>query len=563
MSYSPPPLPPPRCRDDDGDNDDDNANVVVVAAVTATATAGGSVVKESTIRQMTRLAVAHHAVNLSQGFPNEPPPWLLRLQLAWAVLTGQPFDDDHDAVAAAAVGGVDSSSSSASTTVEESLRASLIKLLLQAGKEDDDDEEQGKGNGSANNKEEEAAAADSSLIKTRTTTTTTTTTTDVLNQYSPPMGRPDLRQAIATYYDRFYQYHVSPDDITVTLGATEAVAAALRTIGRPGDKCVIFEPFHELYPSQCHIFYLEPVFVTLRRGRRRSRRENSTTTADTTSVDEDNDRWTYDPHELKEALASAQILLLNSPHNPTGKVFTQQELTEIVTWCVELNVYIITDDIYEHMVYNGGGITVDRHHNNNNYQPQHILIPQQFPIMADRTFVCNSIGKSASATGWRVGWCLHPHHLSDTYRAIHDQLAVMSPHPMQYATISYLTLPDPYFYNLSRRYQERVEMMVTVLQDLGFRIAVPEGAYYLFVYYKNVPALTNMSSMEAAMFLLTTVGVACVPGDIFYGKAKEDGQHYLRFAACRSISDLREAARRLARLPTMTGPGSEEQLAYK
>jgi aspartate/methionine/tyrosine aminotransferase len=569
MSYypPPPPLPPlPRCRD----GDDDNANVVVIAAVTATVTAGAGVVKESTIRQMSRLAVAHHAVNLSQGFPNEPPPLLLRLQLAWAVLTGQPFDNDHDAAAAstAAATDVDSSSSSASTmtTVEESLRASLIKLLLQAGKEeDDDDEEQGKGNGSANKKEEEEAA-DSSLIKTRTTTTTTTTTTDVLNQYSPPMGRPDLRQAIATYYKRFYQYHVSPDDITVTLGATEAVAAALRTIGRPGDKCVIFEPFHELYPSQCHIFYLEPVFVTLRRGRRRRRRENSTSPsttpiADTTSVDEDS-RWTYDPHELKEALVSAQIILLNSPHNPTGKVFTKQELTEIVAWCVELDVYIITDDIYEHMVYNGGG-TVDRHHNNNNYQPHHILIPHEYPIMADRTLVCNSIGKSAAATGWRVGWCLHPPQHSDTYRAIHDQLTVMSPHPMQYATISYLTLPDTYFLNLTRRYQERVEMMVTILQDLGFFIALPEGAYYLFVDYKNVPALTNMSSMEAAMFLLTTVGVACVPGDIFYGKAKEDGQQYLRFAACRSISDLREAARRLARLPTMTGPGSEEQLAYK
>jgi aspartate/methionine/tyrosine aminotransferase len=552
MSCSPPPpLPPPRCRD--GDDVDDNANDVVVAAVTTTA--GGGVVKESTIRQMSRLAVAHHAVNLSQGFPNEPPPLLLRLQLAWAVLTGQPFDNDHhDAVAAAAAAATDVDSSS-TTTVEESLRASLIKLLLQAGKEeddddDDDDEEQGKGNGSTNKKVEEAAAADM------------TTTTDVLNQYSPPMGRPDLRQAIATYYERFYQYHVSPDDITVTLGATEAVAAALRTIGRPGDKCVIFEPFHELYPSQCHIFYLEPVFVTLRRGGRRTRRENSTTTTDTTSVDEEY-RWTYDPHELKEALVSAQILLLNSPHNPTGKVFTQPELTEIVAWCVELDVYIITDDIYEHMVYNGSGGTVDRHHNNNNYQPQHILIPKEFPIMADRTLVCNSIGKSASATGWRVGWCLHPHHLSDIYRAIHDQLAVMSPHPMQYATISYLTLPDTYFLNLSRRYQERVEMMVTVLQDLGFRIALPEGAYYLFVDYTSVPALTNMSSMEAAMFLLTTVGVACVPGDVFYGKAKEDGQHYLRFAACRSVSDLREAARRLSRLQTMTGSGSEEQLAYK
>jgi N-succinyldiaminopimelate aminotransferase len=548
MSYSLPPPPPPRCRDDGNDGDDDKAIAVAAVAVedvaVAVTTAAVTVVKESTIRQMSRLAVEHQAVNLSQGFPNEPPPYLLRLQLAWAALTGQPFNDDA-AAAATARDVLDASSSSSTTTGEESfLRASLIKLLLQADKEDDDDEEQEQGSGSAN--KEESAAADSALIMA-TTARTRRTTTDILNQYSPPMGRPDVRQAIATYYQRFYQYNVSPDDITVTLGATEAFATALRTIGRPGDKCVIFEPFHELYPSQCHIFYLEPVFVTLRRGRG-STSTSTCTTADTTSVDdEDNHRWTYDPHELRAALASAKILMLNSPHNPTGKVFTQQELTQIVAWCIELDVYIITDDIYEHMVYGG--------------DHRHILIPQEFPIMADRTLVCNSIGKSASATGWRVGWCLHPPHVSDTYRAIHDQLVVMSPHPMQYATLSYLTLPDTYFLNLARRYRERVEMMVAVLQDLGFRIARPEGAYYLFVDYKSVPALANMSAMEAAMFLLTKVGVACVPGDIFYGKAKEDGQNYLRFAACRSVDDLREAARRLAGLKTLAEPGSEEKLA--
>lgn len=415
-----------------------------------------SQVKESVIRMMTRLAIQHDAVNLSQGFPNEGPPWEMRLVLAHGVLKGQTIGKED-------------------TEDTNSLKESLVEMIMSEN-------------------------CDEAKL-------------DQLNQYSPPMGRQDLRQAISEYYKRFYQYDVSPEDITVTLGATEAFASALRTIGRPGDKCVIIEPFHELYPSQCQIFYLEPTYIALK-------------------VSED--QWYLDFDELEEKLRDAKILMLNSPHNPTGKVYTREELGKIVELCLKYDVYIITDEIYEHMIYN---------------DTPHFLLPKEFPEIADRTLVCNSLGKSASATGWRMGWCLHPAHVRDTYRGIHDQMAVHAPHPMQYATMTYLQLPDSYFSSLSNRYQKRVKMLAETLSALGFQVVMPQGAYYLFVNYKQVPAIKDMDSMEAAMYLLKEIGVACVPGNNFYGnKDSMEAGNYLRFAACRSDSDLEEAARRLEKL---------------
>jgi aspartate/methionine/tyrosine aminotransferase len=435
------------------------------------------VVKESTIRMMTRLAQEYKAVNLSQGFPNEAPPLLLKLSLAHAVLSGQPLPDEDR-----------------STVNEESLIKSLSDFLLSA----------------STNKDTYASLNQDMRISSLSSSTPT----DSLNQYSPPMGRPDLRLSIAEYYQRFYDYRVSPDDITVTLGATEAFASALRTVGRPGDKCVIFQPFHELYPSQCKIFYLEPIFVTLR--------------------EVDGNCWEYNENELEEAIKGARILILNTPHNPTGKVFTKLELQHIVRLCIKYDVYLMTDEIYEHICF-------DDH--------CHYLIPREFPEMIHRTLVCNSIGKSASATGWRLGWCLHPSHLSDSYRGIHDQLAVMSPHPMQYATLSYLKLPTAYFESLATKYQRRIRTLSEALIAAGFRVVDPQGAYYLFVGYTTVPTLSDMTSMEAAIYMLKTVGVACVPGDNFFGHhSKETMNQYLRFAACRSDEDLAEAIERIEQL---------------
>lgn len=412
-------------------------------------------VAESTIRKMTRLAKEHGAINLSQGFPNEAPPESVRMALAYSVLTGQVPPCNMVLN-----------------------RTSLVKALEQQGD-----------------------------------------TADVTNQYSPPMGRRDVQQAVASYYCRLYSYNgADPDHTTLTLGATEAVGSALRTIGKPGDKVVILEPFHELYPNQCKIFYLEPTYVTLR--------------------EVGDGEWKYDKDEFRKGLSEAKILLLNSPHNPTGKVFSFEELREIVSWCVEFDVYIITDEIYEHMIY-PSTVTDNQHSDETDVQPQHYILPQQFPHAKDRIFMCNSIGKSASATGWRLGWCLHPPLWTETYRGIHDQMVVMSPHPVQVATLTYLALPDDYFtVDLKTRYQDRMQQLIVVLRSVGFGIAQPQGAYYLFANYRGVEKLNSMSPMEAAMHMVETIGVACVPGDNFYGKDMVEGSKYLRFAACRSTSDI-------------------------
>lgn len=217
-----------------------------------------------------------------------------------------------------------------------------------------------------------------------------------------------------------------------------------------------------------------------------------------------------------------------------GKIFTREELQSIVNLCLDYKVYIVTDEIYEHMCYSD--------------QNEHLLLPQVFPEIADWCLICNSIGKSASATGWRLGWCIHPPHISSTYRGIHDQIAVMSPHPVQYATLTYLQLPDSYFRDeLKTKYKGRIDQLASTLDELGFGVIVPEGAYYLFVKYTGVKALAKYDSpMDAAMFLLKEVGVAVVPGDNFYGKAvEEEGKQYIRFAACRSTSDIQEACTRL------------------
>ena len=423
------------------------------------------------VHQMTRLALKHNAVNLSQGFPNEPPPAKMRLALAQAALSGKVWSDDE--------------ALRLSNTDEKDLTDSIISYLT----------------------------------KTPNTVTPMDAITDELNQYSPPMGRVDSRISVSSYYERLYGYNISEDNITLTLGATEAVATALRTIGSPGDKIVIFEPFHELYPSQCSIFYLDPVYVTLH-----------------SSVEDGT--WNYDYEALKNAITDnkTKALILNTPHNPTGKVFSYSEIKEIVDLCIENDVYIITDEIYEHMTY---------HDKKNNHQFKHIFIPEAFPDAVDRTLVCNSLGKSASATGWRLGWCLHPPHLSDLYRGVHDQLVAMSPHPQQFASLAFFTLPDAYFKNeLHTRYQMRLSILTEALKQVGFGVVPPEGAYYLFVDYRGVEQLSYLSPMDAAMYLMKEVGVAVVPGDNFYGKS-QDGQHFLRFAACRSMSDITAAILKL------------------
>lgn len=412
---------------------------------------------ESIIRLMTRIAMQNKAVNLSQGFPNEPPPRPVVEALARGALGGTPEN------------------------------ASSIRLSQYSEYDK--------------------------------------VPTDELNQYSMPMGRTSLREAVADFYGRLYGWNeIDPEtQVTITLGATEAMGSALRTLGKPGDKIAFFEPFHELYPSQCKIFYLDPIFVTLTQKETKSSKIE----------------WVFDWDKLEEAMSQSIALVLNTPHNPTGKVFSHEELSRIAQLALKHDTFIITDEIYEFMCYNH-----DR--DNDKQYHQHYLLPQTFPEIADRVFMCNSIGKSCSATGWRVGWCIHPPEWSNVYRGVHDQSVVMAPHPMQYATETYLKLPTSFFREtLPTRYVARLQKLGDVLKSVGFEVVQPDGAYYLFAKYRGVQRLENLDPMQAAMFLVKEVGVACVPGDNFYGLAVEEGKQFLRFAACRSEEDIDLACEKL------------------
>jgi len=233
------------------------------------------------------------------------------------------------------------------------------------------------------------------------------------------------------------------------------------------------------------------------------------------------------------AMASGvKAVVLNTPHNPTGKVFLEWELQRIFAAIKKADAWLITDDIYEHILF----------------QHTHLCPLALDPEMASRTVLVNSISKAISATGWRVGWTISPVAMTDTIRAVHDQMALMAPNAQQFATIRFLGLSDSHFKeDLPNKYRDRRDFIVPELQKLGFGVSVPEGAYYAFCRYQQVPKLSALGPVEACKFLVEEVGVAVVPGDNFYGKS-DDGQKYLRLAFCRSMDDLQEAIRRLAKL---------------
>ena len=413
---------------------------------------------ESVIRRMTRLANEHGAVNLSQGFTDEPPPFPLVWGAIVALLGGnrdqigrinetKPDDfDDPDAL----------------------LREQLVQL-------------QGK--------------------------------YDEFNQYSYPFGIPELRDTIASYTHQWTGRQVNPEnEITVALGSTEGLASVLAALGNPGDGIVIFEPFHEMYPSQAELFGLIPRPVTLR--------ENNANT-----------RWCFDPDELRQTAKNARFLILNSPHNPTGMVFGAPELEVIAEIALAYDLIVISDEIYEHIVFD---------------RIRHLSI-STLPSMKERTIILNSISKTANATGWRVGWVISPERFTERIRAVHDTLVIQAPTPLQQATVCLLSEPESYFLTLGSHFGHKRKLLTEALAAVGFRFVCPQGAYYLFANFKNVSALKELCPMDAAMHLIEQIGVATVPGDNFYAKSS-DGDQYLRFAFCRNLETLATATDRIQTL---------------
>jgi aminotransferase len=331
------------------------------------------------------------------------------------------------------------------------------------------------------------------------------------HQYAITWGAPGLRRAIADKYRRFYGLPVDPDrHVTVCCGSTETMLSTLLAVLNPGDEVVIFEPFYENYGPGCIISEAKPVFVPL-----------------------EPPDFTFDPDRLRRAVTPrTRAVVFNSPNNPSGKVFSRAELEVIAAVCLDHDLLAITDEIYEHIVYDGLGHT-----------PIATL-----PGMAERTITISGISKSYSVTGWRVGWAVAPDELSVGIRRAHDFVTVGAPHPLQVAAVAALELPDSYYVGLRQAYQARRDLMLGDLDRAGFVTWRPRGAYYILTDVAHFMKRHDIADDTAfAMFLIKETGVATVPGSSFYAHG-DLGRTKIRFCFPKTDDVLREAGERLQKL---------------
>ncbi len=330
-----------------------------------------------------------------------------------------------------------------------------------------------------------------------------------INQYAITWGARPLREAIAVKTARFHPgWDLDPEtQITVTCGATEGMIAAMLGLLDPGDEVIVFEPFYENYGPDAILSGAVPRYVTLHEP-----------------------DWSIDPDELRAAVTpKTRAIVVNSPHNPTGKVFRRDELELIASLCQEHDLLAFTDDIYEHIVYEG----------------EHIPLAT-LPGMADRTVSIDSMSKTYSVTGWRVGWVIASPLLSVGIRRAHDFLTVGAAAPLQQAAVTALAFPDAYYASLAAAYRERRDTLLPALAEAGFRIHEPAGAYYVMT---DIRDLTDEDDVTFARRLILDPGVAGVPGSSFYSHP-ELGRTKVRFAFPKRLETLRAATDRLARLAT-------------
>jgi aspartate/methionine/tyrosine aminotransferase len=379
---------------------------------------------ESVIREMTRLALKHNAVNLSQGFPDFAAP----------------------------------------AEVKEAARQAI---------------------------------------------------SDDINQYAITWGAKPLRDAIVEKFERTQGIRVDPErEITVCCGSTEAMMSSMMAIINPGDEIVVFEPFYENYGPDAILSGATPRFVKLRPP-----------------------DWSYDERELAAAFGPhTKAIILNTPNNPTGKVFTRAELEFIRSLCVRWNAFCITDEIYEHILYDGA---------------EHISMAR-IDGMRDRTIVINGMSKTYSVTGWRVGWAIAPPEATESIRKVHDFLTVGAAAPLQQAGAIALHSPQSYYDKLAKDYAARRERLLKILTGAGFTVFNPRGAYYIMTDISrfNFPSEqfpADTRDVSFAKFLVEQVGVAVVPGSSFYNEAR-DGATQVRFTFCKKESTLAAAEERLSHL---------------
>ena len=333
-----------------------------------------------------------------------------------------------------------------------------------------------------------------------------------INQYAITWGAKSLRSAIARQMREWQGIEVDPEkEIVVCCGSTEAIVATLLAVCNKGDEVVVFEPFYENYGPDSIISGAKPRFVSLRPPR---------------SPDGE---WTFDEQELREAFQHhAKAIVVNTPNNPTGKVFSGKELELIRDLCVEYNVMAITDEIYEHILYDGA---------------KHISMAA-LDGMRDRTITINGLSKSYAVTGWRVGWAVAPPAITNAIRKVHDFLTVGAPAPLQEAGATALSLPASYYDELAKRYRNCRDRLIPALEKAGFRCYRPRGAYYVMT---DISAFGFANDVEFAAYLVKEIGIACVPGSSFY-KHPKDGSQQVRFAFCKKPETLDEAALRLEKV---------------
>jgi len=373
---------------------------------------------ESVIREMTRLAFQHGAINLAQGFPDFPAPEALKRAAA------------------------------------------------------------------------EAIAAD-------------------VNQYSITWGAKPFRDAIAAKYRRTYGLDFDPErEITVCCGATEGMIASCLAVFNPGDEVVLFEPFYENYNPDTQLCGASPRYVTLHAP-----------------------EWNFDRDELRRAFTPrTKAIILNSPNNPTGKVFTREELEFIAGLCQEFDALAITDEIYEHILYDGA---------------VHVPI-LSLPGMRERSILVNSMSKTYSVTGWRVGWVLAPPDLSDSIRKVHDFLTVGAASPLQQAGTMALAMGDDYYTALASQYAAKRDHILETPEGAGLRSFIPRGAYYVMT---DISDLGFADDLAFYRYLIEKLRVAAVPGSSFYAHP-DRGRQQVRFCFCKKYETLEEARHQILRLKT-------------
>jgi N-succinyldiaminopimelate aminotransferase len=326
------------------------------------------------------------------------------------------------------------------------------------------------------------------------------------NQYPPGPGVPELRRAIAAHAERFYRLGYDPDtEVLVTAGATEAVAATLLALVEPGDEVIAFEPYYDSYAANIAMAGGVRVPVTLRPPGFRP-----------------------DLDQLAAAVTGrTRLILLNSPHNPTGSVFTRDELAAIAHLAVERDLLVVTDEVYEHVVFHG----------------EHVPIAS-FPGMPERTVTISSAGKTFSFTGWKIGWVKAAPELVAAVKTVKQFLTYVSGGPFQYAVAEALALPDEYYAALREDLKAKRDLLTAGLSDIGFEVYPPEGTYFVTT---DIAGLTGQDGMEFCRTLPERAGVVAIPSAVFFDN-KEAARSQVRFAFCKRAEVLTEALGRLSGL---------------